>query len=97
MLTQAIDRNAPAVLALPSAGMVRYYKSRFLRAVDHRVWLEGIPEERPLIETLIQDARSGTGFFQGGSSPVEFYLADYWYPDYKYRFFLRPRPSCPRC
>jgi c-di-GMP-binding flagellar brake protein YcgR len=86
MLTQAIERNSGAVLALPSAGMVRYYKSRFLRAIDHRIWLESIPGERALIETLIQEKLPVPVSFKAGPRKVSFSSPIFALDD-KYRFF----------
>lgn len=76
MLTQAIERNSAAVLALPSAGMFRYHKTRFLRAVDDRVWLESVAEERTLIESLVRSGVPAVISFRTGavksifSSPI---------------------------
>jgi c-di-GMP-binding flagellar brake protein YcgR len=86
MLTQAIERNSAAVLALPSAGMFRYYKSRFLRAVDHRVWLEGVPSERLLIDTLIQEGTSVEVAFKVGQRKITF-SSPIFEVDENYRFF----------
>jgi c-di-GMP-binding flagellar brake protein YcgR len=86
ILTQAIERNSAAVLALPSAGMVRYYKSRFLRAVDERVWLEGVPTEGLLIDTLIQEATPVEVAFKSGQRKVTF-TSPIFEVDGEYRFF----------
>jgi len=86
MLTQAIERNSAAVLSLPSAGMVRYYKSRFLRALDHRVWLESVPGERPLIETLIEQKLPVLVSFKAGQRKVSF-SSPIFELDHTYRFF----------
>jgi len=86
MLTQAIERNSAAVLALPSAGMVRYYKSRFLRAVDHRVWLESVPGERALVESLIQEGLPVEVAFKVGHQKVSF-STPIFELELHYRFF----------
>jgi c-di-GMP-binding flagellar brake protein YcgR len=86
MLTQAIERNSAAVLSLPSAGMVRYYKSRFLRGIDQRVWLESVPEERMLIETLIQEGHPVEVSFKVGQRKVTF-SSPIFELDSQYRFF----------
>jgi len=72
MLTQAIERNSAAVLSLPSAGMVRYHKTRFLRCVDDRVWVESVPAERVLIESLISSAEPVEVSFKAGSRKARF-------------------------
>ena len=86
MLTQAIERNTAAVLGLPSRGMVRYHKSRFLRAIDQRVWLEGVPAERLLIDTLIQEATPVEVAFKNGQRKVVF-NSPIFEVDGNYRFF----------
>ena len=53
-LQDAIARNTAAVLSLPSAGMLRHQKARFLaEADDGSFWMECSPEDRPLIDELI--------------------------------------------
>jgi hypothetical protein len=71
-LDAAIDRNAPAVISLPSAGMVRHFKTRFLRVADEGFWVEGIPSELPLIKSLIETADPAGFAFKAGSRPVNF-------------------------
>jgi hypothetical protein len=72
MLTQAIERNSAAVLSLPSAGMVRYHKTRFLRCIDDRIWLESVPTERALIESLIIDGQLVLVSFKVGTQKASF-------------------------
>lgn len=86
MLTQAIERNSAAVLSLPSAGMVRYYKTRFLRGAGERVWLESVPTERVLIESLILDGQLVEVSFKTGTRKASFSSAIY-HLDCNYRFF----------
>jgi c-di-GMP-binding flagellar brake protein YcgR len=69
-LDTAIDRNAPAVLSLPSAGMFRNHKSRFLRRCDGGFWVEGITTELPLIESLIRSGEPVGISFKAGSRGV---------------------------
>ncbi len=54
MLHDAIERNASVVLSLPSAGILRHCKSRFLQQSDEGFWMEGAPDQMPLIQELIQ-------------------------------------------
>ncbi len=91
MLTQAIERNSAAVLSLPSAGMVRYYKTRFLRCEEGRVWLESVPNERALIESLILDGQPAIVSFKIGNRKASFASAIY-HLDCDYRFFDTQAP-----
>lgn len=52
-LTDAIARNAGVVLSLPSAGMLRNHKSRFLAEAPDGFWVEASPREGPLVDSLI--------------------------------------------
>jgi c-di-GMP-binding flagellar brake protein YcgR len=92
MLTQAIERNSAAVLALPSAGMVRYYKSRFLRGIDQRIWLEAVPAERPLIESLIQERTPVVVSFKGAQQQKVNFGSPIFGLDCEYRFFDSDAP-----
>lgn len=55
LLHDAIARNAAMVLSLPSAGMLRHHKSRFLAEEYEGFWAESVREDAPLIDTLIAD------------------------------------------
>jgi c-di-GMP-binding flagellar brake protein YcgR len=72
ILTQAVGRNSAAVLSLPSAGMVRHFKSRFLNETPEGVWLESIGTEHPLIEGLIADGQSCGISFKSSDQKVSF-------------------------
>lgn len=52
-LFDAIARNSAAVLSLPSAGMLRHSKTRFLAIANASFWIESAVAERPLIDALI--------------------------------------------
>lgn len=52
-LAQAIARNSAAVLSLPSAGMLRHYKTRFLADGEGGFWIESVTNEAALIDELI--------------------------------------------
>jgi hypothetical protein len=69
-LDTAIDRNAPAVLSLPSAGMFRNHKTRLLRRCDGGFWVEGIAAELPLIESLIRSGEPVGISFKVGTRAV---------------------------
>lgn len=72
----AIARNAGIVLSLPSAGILRHHKSRFLAETPDGVWVESPPEDRALVQELIASQQpTGISFRQGAikivfSSPV---------------------------
>jgi c-di-GMP-binding flagellar brake protein YcgR len=54
ILADAVARNLAAVLSLPSAGMLRHHKSRFLAQTNEGLWIESAPNDRPLIDELLQ-------------------------------------------
>ena len=71
LLHKAIARNVGVVLSLPSAGMLRHYKSRFLSESDEGVMVEAPPGEQPLIAELIATAQSvGISFKQGAQKTM---------------------------
>jgi hypothetical protein len=57
ILTDAVARNAALVLSLPSAGMLRHHKSRFLRGQEGGIWVQGVPEDGGLVQQLITEQR----------------------------------------
>lgn len=80
ILKAAIARNAGFVLSLPSAGMLRHHKSRFLceappgtgGAATGGFWVESVPDEAILIDSLIA-SRQATGLsFKNGQVKVVF-------------------------
>lgn len=56
MLHHAIARNMGAVLSLPSAGMLRHHKSRFLNECDGGFLMEAPSSDAPLIAELVKSA-----------------------------------------
>lgn len=56
-LLDAVARNTGAVLSLPSAGMLRHQKARFLAVADDGFWMECSPEDRALIDELIKEKK----------------------------------------
>jgi c-di-GMP-binding flagellar brake protein YcgR len=58
ILADAVSRNSAAVLSLPSAGMLRHHKSRFLAQTAEGIWIESAPEDRPLINALLAEQAS---------------------------------------
>jgi c-di-GMP-binding flagellar brake protein YcgR len=72
LLQDAIARNAAAVLALPSAGMIRHHKTRFLAETENGFWMECEPQERPLIESLMVEETMVGVAFKSGTGNVGF-------------------------
>jgi len=73
MIADAILRNSGLVLSLPSAGMLRHCKSRFLaECEDGSIWIEGAPGERLLIAELIGLKRPSGISFKNGAHKVMF-------------------------
>ncbi len=56
-LLDAVARNTGAVLSLPSAGMLRHQKARFLAVADDGFWMECSPDDRALIDELIKEKK----------------------------------------
>ena len=52
-LHEAIARNMGAVVSLPSAGMLRHHKTRFLAEDAGAIWIQSAPEEGALVDELI--------------------------------------------
>ena len=71
LLRQAIERNAASVLSLPSAGMIRHHKTRFLSSSENGFWMESVQGEAPLLDHLIlAEAPVGVTFKSGDTSIV---------------------------
>src|SRR5215218_8460453 len=72
ILTDAIARNSAIVLSLPSAGMLRHHKSRFLAEDAAGFWIESAADDRMLIDNLIA-AQTPVGIsFRAGPQKVSF-------------------------
>ena len=72
MLKDAIARNSPAVLSLPSAGLIHHHKSRLLGENEQGLWVESAVDDRPLIDTLIREQTPIGVAFKSGQSSVVF-------------------------
>jgi len=70
ILTDAIARNSALVLSLPSAGMLRHHKSRFLAEDEGGFWIEAMPGDAPLLEELIKTQTSVGISFRAGPQKV---------------------------
>lgn len=53
VLREAVARNSSAVLSLPSAGILRHHKTRFLAEHEGALVLESVAGEAALIQSLI--------------------------------------------
>jgi len=71
-LTNAVDRNLAVVLSLPSAGMLRHHKSRFLGVHDGGLLLETIGGEDSLIQQLIRTGEPVAVSFKTGNRTANF-------------------------
>jgi hypothetical protein len=67
---EAVTRNTGVVFSLPSAGLLRHHKSRFLAHDDEGFWIEGIPSEGVLIDSLIQTGQPAGISFKNGIMKV---------------------------
>lgn len=66
LLKDAVARNTGVVLSLPSAGILRHHKSRFLAENDNGYWVEADASEKSLIEELKDSGNNvGISFKQG--------------------------------
>jgi hypothetical protein len=72
VLADAIARNTGLVLSLPSAGLLRHHKSRFLAPAEDGFWVESVPGETPLIQELIGTGRAAGLSFRSGPNRVMF-------------------------
>jgi c-di-GMP-binding flagellar brake protein YcgR len=72
ILREAIARNAGLVLSLPSAGMLRHHKSRFLAETPEGFWVESAPGEAALIDSIVISRQSAGLSFKNGHLKVVF-------------------------
>jgi len=72
LLSDAIARNCALVLSLPSAGLLRHCKSRFLAESGEGIWIEMVADERALIEALIASGQPVGISFKAGEQKVAF-------------------------
>jgi hypothetical protein len=72
VLLDAIARNAGIVLSLPSAGMLRHHKSRFLSESAAGFWVESAPKDAALIDALIASQQPAGISFKNGALKVVF-------------------------
>jgi c-di-GMP-binding flagellar brake protein YcgR len=72
LLRQAVARNLGAVLSLPSAGMLRHCKSRFLAELDGGILFESPGSEAALITELIVKQQPCGVSFRTGVNKVMF-------------------------
>lgn len=71
VLHDAVARNSGAVLSLPSAGMLRHHKSRFLGDAPEGIWLESAPADALLVDDLIENEKLiGISFKDGHNKAV---------------------------
>ncbi len=95
LLQEAIARNMGVVLSLPSAGMLRHHKSRFLTEMDGGFLLEAPPAEHLLVEALITSKQSCGVAFKKDHNKIIFAAAiRARQPEYRFkRRNHRPSPA----
>jgi c-di-GMP-binding flagellar brake protein YcgR len=72
ILDDAVARNLGIVLSLPSAGMLRHHKSRFLAVADDGIWIECPHDDRALIDDLMQRKLSAAVSFKSSVNKTSF-------------------------
>jgi c-di-GMP-binding flagellar brake protein YcgR len=72
ILSDAIARNSAIVLSLPSAGMLRHHKTRFLSEEETGFWIESVPDDRILVDALINEQKPVGISFRSGPQKVSF-------------------------
>lgn len=69
---EAVERNSAVVLSLPSAGLVRNCKSRFLGECREGIWIETQHDAIPLIKQLLEKQHPMAVSFKGGVLRLSF-------------------------
>lgn len=72
VLLDAVARNAAVILSLPSAGMLRHHKSRFLSQTPEGLWVESAHEDRVLVDDLIASGTLAGVSFKTGTRMISF-------------------------
>jgi c-di-GMP-binding flagellar brake protein YcgR len=72
LLCDAVARNVGLVLSLPSAGMWRHHKSRFLGECDEGIWVESAPRDAGLIDDLIGHQQPVAVSFKNSTGKTSF-------------------------
>jgi len=72
IVSEAIARNISAVLSLPSAGMFRNHKSRFICEIEGGILLQAPPDDQPLIKELLRTRSPCIVSFRHGINKVIF-------------------------
>jgi c-di-GMP-binding flagellar brake protein YcgR len=72
LLRDAIARNCGAVLSLPSAGMLRHCKSRFIGDHPEGLLMQGVSEHGALVRELIQNKQDCVVAFKSNIYKVAF-------------------------
>lgn len=72
LLQQAIERNTAIMLGLPSAMVVKPYRSRLLQITDEGIYLESVAGQADAIDALIEAKRPVLVAFRSDVRRVEF-------------------------
>lgn len=75
VLSDAAGRNVPLVLSLPSDGVLRHFKSRFLRIDQDGIWIDSVPAEKRLLAELVAGQSAIAVAFKSG--PVNYLFSSH--------------------
>ena len=71
-LDEAVARGSAAVISLPSDGMFRNYRTRFLGMSPEGLWVDNVPSETLLITQLLRTSEPCPVTFKSSGKPVQF-------------------------
>ena len=72
LLSEAVARNAAAVISLPTGGELHHHKTRFLGQSPNGIWLESVAGQDHQIQAIIEAARPVGVSFRGEPHRVAF-------------------------
>lgn len=72
LLHEAVNRNSAMVLSLPSAGILRHHKTRFLGECNDGFWVEAPADDTSLVQSLIRGGQPVGVSFKHGINRVVF-------------------------
>ncbi|HVT87840.1 MAG TPA: hypothetical protein VHD56_03225 [Tepidisphaeraceae bacterium] len=71
-LADAVGRNAAIVLSLPSAGIVRNHKTRFIGETEKGIWIEIVDGAESLLKELHEKSHPAAVSFTSGTMRLTF-------------------------
>src|SRR5690242_3248506 len=72
MLAAAVNRRAAIVLSLPTEGLVRHFRTKFLCENADGIWVELVTATDAQLRELIAGAQLVAGSFHGGNNRITF-------------------------